>query len=171
MLRLYQALLHLYPAAYRQEFGKEMQCVFLQAQSERRTAPWLSRATFCARELSGLLSGAAQARLLSLFGIDDCIRLRRFNMRPQFRFPGSTVFLMCVILAGVELAIEKAKTIVQMKEGLPPRTMAAWHPLFWLYPFAVALAVAGAVWGILFALRRTGVHRLDRAQAWPEQKR
>jgi hypothetical protein len=170
MLRLYQGLLYLYPAAYRQEFGEEMQCVFMQAQAECCTAPWLRRATFCARELVSLLSGAAQARLLSLFGNDKWLRLRRFNMRPQYRFPHSTVFLMCVILAGVVLAIEKAKTIVQMKEGVPPATAAVWHPMFWLYPLAVILAIVGAVWGIMFAMRRTGMHRLDRAQTWPEQK-
>lgn len=91
-------------------------------------------------------------------------------MRPQFRFPGSTVFLMCVILAGVVLAIDKAKTVVQMREGLPTGIALGWHSLFWLYPFAVALAIAGAVWGILFALRRTGMHRLDSVQTWPELK-
>lgn len=144
--------------------------MFLQARAERSIAPLLKQATFCAREFLGLLSGAAQAQLLSLFGIDDWIRLRRFNMRPQFRFPRSTVFLMCIILAGLVLAIEKAKTIVQMKEGLPHETVAVWHPLFWLYPFAVVLAVVVAVWGILFALRRTGMHRLDRARTWPEQQ-
>src|SRR5215472_15795572 len=139
MRRLYQGLLHLYPAAYRQEFGEEMQSVFLHAQAEHSITPVLKRATFCARELFGLVSGAAQARLLSLFGFDDWIRLRRFNMRLQFRFPASTVLLMCVILAGVVLAIEKAKTIVKIKEGVTPRTAAGWHPLFWLYPFALAL--------------------------------
>ena len=77
---------------------------------------------------------------------------------------------MCLILAGVILAIEKAKIVVQMKEGLPLETVAVWHPLFWLYPFAVVLAVVGAVWGILFALRRTGMHRLVRIQAWPDQQ-
>ena len=168
MLRLYQGLLSLYPAAYRREFGEEMQSVFLQAQAERNMAPWLKLATFDAREILGLLSGAAQAHLFSLFETDDWIRLRRFNMRPQFRFPRSTVFMMCVILAGVVLAIEKAKTIVQMKEGVPPISAAGWHPLFWLYPFALALAVAGAVWGVLFALRRTGIHRLDEIHTWPE---
>ena len=170
MLRLYRGLLYLYPAAYRKEFGDEMQCVFRQAQAARSIVPLLNRVTFCTRELVGLLSGAAQAHFLSLFGMDDWLRLRRFNMRPQYRFPRSTVFLMCVILAGVVLAIEKAKTIVQMKEGLPPETMAVWHPLFWLYPFTLVLAVVSAIWGILFALRRSGMHRLDRAQTWPQQQ-
>jgi hypothetical protein len=26
------------------------------------------------------------------------------------------------------------------------------------------------VWALLFALRRTGMHRLDGLQSWPEQK-
>lgn len=170
MLRLYQGLLYLYPAAYRQEFGEEMQCVFLRAQAERNIAPLLERAKFGARELAGLLSGAAQAHIVAALGMENWLRFRRFNVRPQFRFAGSTVFLMCVIFAAVALAIEKAKAIVQMKEGLPTVTAAVWNPLFWLYPMAVALAVAGAIWAILFALHRTGLHRMDRIHAWSEEQ-
>ena len=81
-------------------------------------------------------------------------------MRPQFRFPRSTVFLMLVILAGVLLAIEKAKTI-QVKYG-PQEVMAVWSSLPWflfLFP-AMACALVAAAWGILFAMRRSGLHRL-----------
>jgi hypothetical protein len=170
MRRLYQGLLRLYPAAYRQEFGEEMQRVFLQAQAECSIAPMLKRARFCARELVGLFSGAVHAQVRLLFGADDWLRLRRFNMRPEFRFPRSTVFLMCVILTGVVLAIHKAKTVAAVSEGLRLETVAIWHPVVWLCPFGVVLVIVGAVWGILFALRRTGMHRLDRTQAWPGQK-
>ena len=92
-------------------------------------------------------------------------------MRPGFRFPRSTVFLMCVILAGVVLAIDKAKTVVRMKDGLPPGTMAVWDPMLWSVLFALLLVVAAvaAVWAILYALRRTGMQRLDNIQTWPEQ--
>ena len=62
MRSFYQRLLRLYPAVYRQEFGEEMQCVFLQAQAERSIAPLMKRAKFCARELMGLFSGAVQAQ-------------------------------------------------------------------------------------------------------------
>lgn len=167
MLRLYQGLLHLYPAAYRQEFGEEMQGVFLEAQAETGTRRLLGRAAFSAREVLGLLSGAAQAHLLSLFRTDDWLRQKRFNMRPQYRFPRSTVFLMWVILAGVVLAIEKAKVV-----ATPGPHPAAANPLplfLFLFPVA-ACAVVAALWGLLFALRRTGMHRLDGVQAWPEQK-
>jgi hypothetical protein len=169
MLRLYHGLLYFYPAAYRQEFGEEMQGVFLQAQAEGSRAPLLRRAIFSAREISGLLSGAAQAHLRSLFGIDDWFRHRRFNMRPQYRFPRSTVFLMWVILAGVVLAIGKARIVA--KSG-PHEVMAAWNslPLFLLLFPALACAVVAAVWGLLFALRRTGMHRLDGVEAGPGQK-
>lgn len=169
MRRLYQGLLRLYPAAYQQEFGEEMQCVFLQAQSELRTWPLMKRARFCAREIVGLFSGAVQVQLRLFLGADTWLALRRINMRPAFRFPRSTVFLMCVILAGVVLAIHKAKAVAGINEGLPA-TVTIWDPVLWLCPLGVVLAVVGAVWGILFTFRRTGIHRLDRAQAWPEQK-
>lgn len=167
---LYQVLLYLYPAPYREEFGEEMQCVFLQAQAEVSFAPLLKRATFSTREVLGLISGAVQAHLLSLFGTDELVRLRRLNMRPQFRFPRSTMFMMWVILAGVLLAIEKAKSI-QVKYG-PEEVMAVWNSLPWflfLFP-ALAFVAVAAAWGLLFALRRTGMHRLDAVQAWPEHK-
>jgi hypothetical protein len=162
MLRLYKGLLHLYPAAYRQEFGEEMQWVFLQAQAEGSIGPLLRRAAFYLREVSGLLSGAAQAHFLSLFGVDDGLRHRRFKMRPQYRFPRSTVFLMWVILAGVVLAIEKARDVATAR---PHEVVVAWKslPLFLLLFPALAGVAVVAIWGLLFALRRTGLHRLDGA--------
>ncbi len=93
-------------------------------------------------------------------------------MRPEFRFPRSTVFLMCVILAGVVLAIDKAKDIVRMKDGLPPGTITVWDSMLGSVVCALLLVIAmvAAVWGILFALRRTGMQRLDNIQTWPEQR-
>jgi len=93
-------------------------------------------------------------------------------MQPQFRFPRSIVFLMCVILAGLVLAIHKAQNVVQMKESLPPATATAWGPMLWGLLFVLALILtavaAAAAWGVLFALRRTGMHRLDGMQTWAE---
>ena len=92
-------------------------------------------------------------------------------MRPQYRFPRSTVFLMCVILAGVVLAIAKARDVAT-SVPLPHEAMVVWNsmPLFLLlFPMLAGAAVL-AVWGLLFALRRTGMHRLDGVEAWPERK-
>lgn len=161
MQKIYRALLYLYPAGYRHEFGSEMSCVFVQAQADAAQGSLLMRASFCVREASGLLSGAVQEHLRSLFGFHDWFAFRRLNMRPQFRFPRSTVFLMCVILAGVVLAIEKAQS-VGLKYG-PGDTTFIWSVLPWslLFLLAAVCVVVGVGWGILFALRRTGMHRLD----------
>lgn len=88
-------------------------------------------------------------------------------MRSEFRFPRSMVLLMCVILAGVALAIEKAKDVVHMKEGLPLGTMAVWDPMLvsLLLTLGLVLALSGGIWGILFALRRSGMHRLSDVDA------
>ena len=79
-------------------------------------------------------------------------------MRPEFRFPRSTVFLMLVIFAGVVLTIAKASEIV-VKYGGPS---VIWPSLVLTLATVILLALAAAtsIWGILFALRRTGAHRL-----------
>jgi len=86
-------------------------------------------------------------------------------MHPEFRFPRSTIFLMLVILAGVFLAIEKAK-VVQMRYGSGLELMAVWSVLPWSLIFVLALiCVCVALgWGILFALHRSGMHRLANLQ-------
>jgi hypothetical protein len=166
MLAIYRSLLRLYPAAYYREYGPEMVLVFAQAHSDTQARSLKTRASFYFREGTGLVAGALRQRL---FGPSWNLP-RRFNMRPEFRFPRSTVFLMCVILAGVVWAIEKAK-VIQMKYG-PAETMAVWDSLPWwlLYVFAFALVSVAVVWAILFALRRTGMHRLGNVQTWPEQQ-
>jgi hypothetical protein len=169
VLTLYRWLLRLYPARYRAELDDEMTSVFLDARS---TLPptLVARIRFYRREFCGLLSGALSAHLDRRFG--PSTPFRRFSMQRQFRFPRSTVFLMCVILAGLVLAIHKAQNVVQMKESLPPATATAWGPMLWGLLFALALILAAvaaaAAWGVLFALRRTGMHRLDGMQTWAE---
>jgi uncharacterized membrane protein len=169
MLRIYQSLLHLYPAAHRLEFGDEMVCVFAQAKADL-DGGLLRRIGFYSLEFFGLVYGAGQSHFRHFFGIHDWLPLRRWNMRPGFRFPRSTVFLMCVILAGVVLAINKAKDIVQMKEGLPPVTAAVFDSTLWsaLTVLLLVIAAAAAIWGILFALHRTGMQRLDNLETRSE---
>ena len=172
MLRLYRCLLYFYPADYRREFGDEMAAVYLQARNVTAGGRVTAGATFYAREIVGLISGAVRGHVRRLVGWGDWVPSRRFDMRPQFRFPRSTVFLMCAILAGVVLAIEKARIVVQMKEGLPHGTTAVWDPMLWslLLALALVLAAVASIWGILFALRRTGMQRLDQVHTWPEQR-
>ena len=164
-LTLYRWLLYLYPGHYRAHFGEEMASVFRDARSDLPPT-LIARISFYQREFHGLLSGTVRAHLDRLFR--PATPFRRFSMRTQFRFPRSTVFFMGVILAGVWLAIHEAQNIVQMKQGLPPATATAWGPMLWGLLFALALilaAVAAAAgWGVLFALRRTGLHRLETMQ-------
>jgi len=160
MLPLYRSLLCLYPAAYRNEFGPEMTSVFAQARQDMREQSLLTRGFFYAREAGGLVAGAARSHLGYVPG-NGWTPFRRFNMHRQFRFPRSTVFLMCVILAGVAFAIEKAQHIQADHTGAQLRTETA-APL--ILTFIIVYVAAAAAWGVLFALRRTGVHRLDKVQ-------
>jgi len=160
MLRLYRSLLRLYPATYRDEFGPEMTSVFVQARQDIREQSLLRRGFFYIREAGGLLSGAAHSHLGYALG-SDWPQFRRFNMHRQFRFPRSTVALMCVILAAVTFAIEKAQHIQADRTGAQLRTETA-APL--ILTFIVVYVAAAVAWGILFALRRTGMHRLDKVE-------
>jgi DNA-binding PadR family transcriptional regulator len=169
MLRAYRSLLYLYPAAYRREFGEEMSTVFLQAQRELANRRLVTRVVFGVREMSGLLAAAVGNRLRQLFGLDDWLPFRRFAMRPEFKFLRFTVFLMCIILAGVALAIDKAKT-VQLTYGAA-HAMSGWGAVDSLAFMMVLVCVAVAAgWGILFALRRTGLHRLAKVEPQPDAR-
>jgi len=87
-------------------------------------------------------------------------------MNTQFRFPKTTAVLMLIILAGVVWAIGKGQAIEVSYSVASPATGPT-QPVESLLPgIAVGLALfyaAGLLgWSILFALRRSGVHRLDR---------
>lgn len=160
MLALYRSLLRLYPAEYFREYGAEMTWVFAHANEAERGKKLPARIPFYTRELSGVIGGALRQRL---FGDWDWNASRRPDM--EFRFPRSTVVLMWVILAGVLMAIAEAKKI-----GLaygPNETKSLWSMLPW-FPLwtlmAICLAVA-VTWAILYALRCTGVHRMEKLDA------
>ena len=167
MLLLYRCLLRLYPAACRDTCGDEMISVFRDARDEKRAKGLPSLTGLYIRELTGLLQGALQEQLRTLLGSRrwTLFPLRRFNMRSEFRFPKSTTMLMVIILAGVVLAIEKAKAIQASLPNLNPPIGPIRPATFTFFP-TIALMflffyVAGAIgWAILFALYRSGVHRL-----------
>ena len=168
MNSIYQRLLWLYPVRYRREFGDEMCGVFQDVCGEIAGEGTITRARFLVREFSGLLSGAIREHLrgLGVFDVGGLLSTRRFDMRNGFRFPKSTAILMTIILLGILVAIQKGENIAY---SLPhvSQTIAPIHPVHsGLLPpipvFFAAFYAAGLVgWAILFALRRSGVHRLD----------
>jgi hypothetical protein len=164
MLIFYKCLLYLYPPLYRREFADEMICVFRDLQADLRARSFLERISFRICEAEGLLAGALREHLHIISGGDQPIFFTRSDMRPEFRFPRSTVFLMLLIFAGVIVIMEKANTI-QMKYAAGAGSI--WPSLPWFLGFTVLFTCAGAlaVWGILFALGRAGVQRLANIQA------
>jgi len=150
-------LLCLYPGSCRHEFGEEMTSVFREARSALPPA-LAAKVSFYRREFCGLLSGALCAHLDRLFG--PVIPFRRFDMQSQYRFPRSTVLLMLVIFAGTVLTIAKASSIAGATPG------SVW-PSFISVVALMLLTMctaAAVVVGILHALRRSGVYRLENVQ-------
>jgi hypothetical protein len=177
MLSLYRCLLYLYPAPYRYEYGDEMASVFRELQSETRRKGLLPRGTFLLREFTGLLHGAIEEHSRAIAGSNLLFpsSSKRFTMRSEFRFPKATPVLMTIILAGVILTIEKATAIreslpLAYPQQLPP--IQPGHRTFFpamavIFLLAYAAAVIG--WAVLFALRRSGVHRLSEMPAAPRK--
>jgi hypothetical protein len=168
MLIFYKCLLYQYPPRYRREFADEMISVFRDVQADARAASLVQRIVFRARETEGLLAGALHEHLRTITGSDQPISFTRSDMRPEFRFPRSTVFLMLLIFGGVIVAMEKANTI-QLKYAAGVGSV--WPSLPWFLGFTLLFTSVGAmaVWGILFALRRTGVHRLANIDTAPNR--
>ena len=95
-------------------------------------------------------------------------------MRP-FRFPRVAIVLMVAtfltILAAIGLAAEMSRT-VQSGFGGPNLPTMWWSklPMTFLLVF-LFLWIAGAIgYGILFALRWTGLHRLSNVVTWPQPR-
>ena len=94
-------------------------------------------------------------------------------MRNGFRFPRTTAVLMTIILAGVIVAIRMGEAIATSLPSFS-QPITPIHPAHsYLLPgvvegflFFYAAGLAG--WAIVFALRRSGVHRL--AQMSGDQK-
>jgi len=176
MLALYRSLLYLYPSAYRCEFGEEMMDVLTEVHAASRERSGLARLVSGAHEACGLLFGALQEHVWDIMGSQGRRRFspmfsptflsRRDAMRSEFRFPKATVGLMLVILAAVMLAIEKARAIsMSIPHANPP--VGPIHPTQAMIVQALLATLiwaigAGAIgWGILYALRRSGIQHLS----------
>ena len=84
-------------------------------------------------------------------------------MHTGFRFPRTTAVLMTLILAGILVAIKKAEGIEASLAHVAPATQNLQTKLLpGIAIGLVAFYTAGLLgWSILFALRKSGVHRLD----------
>ena len=172
MLALYRSILYLYPAAHRGEYGAEMLEVLSEVHAATRKKGVLASAGCAAREASGLLYGALGEHFDRFMGLYARTRFSsmflggRFAMRTAFRFPKATVGLMLLILAVVMFTIEKARAVsAAIPHANPP--VGHIHPLQMTILPMLLLAMISAIgagiigWGILFALRRSGIHQLS----------
>jgi hypothetical protein len=166
---IYRRLLRLYPAPHRERFGEEMAAVFGEMETDTVSKSMVERAAFWFRETAGVLSGAVREHWRALGG--DSIGLwfpqRRFTMHTEFRFPKATAVLMAIILGGVMLAIQKGESIsASLRDAVSP-PIGPIHPVHSVLLGGIVMGflffyAAGLVgWAILFAMRRSGVHRLD----------
>ncbi len=169
-INLYRNLLRLYPATHRKEFGEEMAAVFGDALADRTSQSLWNRGAFLAREAVGILGGALREHWRVWGGdpVELWFPTRRFAMRNEFRFPKTTAVLMTIILAGVVLAIKKGETISSSPINppigpLPPIHSVLLGGIFLTLAFFYAAGLIG--WAILFAMRRSGVHRLAETSA------
>jgi hypothetical protein len=165
MLRLYRSLLYLYPPAYRCEFADEMMLVLSEVQKEIGKYNVFKRIAYEGRETAGLLCGALHEHLRMITSSYGMFPPRRIRMRSEFRFPKAAVGLMTLILIAVLMTIDKAKSIQASVPYANPQVGPIKPEEFTLVPtllvVLVGACIAGAIaWGILFAFRRSGIHRL-----------
>jgi hypothetical protein len=177
MPSLFRSLLYLYPAAYRQEYGEEMIGVLIEVKEQQRRRGPLALAVAYFRETAGLLQGALHEhtrKVLFPQGLPN-FSPRRFTMRSEFRFPKSTVTMMVLILLVVAIAIDKAKSI---QASVPPAAtyvppIQAEHFTIvgtFFVVFLLACGLAAIVWGVLFALNRSGLQRLSQLNPSADSK-
>jgi hypothetical protein len=174
-ISIYRHLLLLYPASHREVFGEEMIAVFGEMQAEAASKGMIARSMFCVRETAGIMTGAVLEHWRSL-GSDPVwptFPIRRFTMRTEFRFPKTTAVLMAIILAGVMLAIKEGEAIVASVPHVN-QPVGTIHPVHSVLLGGIVLGLAffyaaGTIgWAILFAMRRSGVHRLAETSAGPK---
>jgi hypothetical protein len=177
MPSLYENLIRLYPSAHRRQFADEMIAVHREVRADAQQKGVAVTARFYLREISGLFRSALAEHARRIFGnrISFPISSRRFTMHSQFRFPKTTAVLMMIILAGVLLAIQKAKVInssllsvTPPAASIPPEHFNIVPVLAMAFAFFYAAGLIG--WAILFALRRSGMHRLSEISDQPSLK-
>ena len=168
MLGFYRRILRLYPAEHRHLFEEEMIAVLGEEREENARAKFWARVRVTAREVLGLTTGALREHFRVLIEVEDELSLvtGRLTMRNGFRFPKTTIVFMTLILGGVLTAIKRGEDIAASVPNVNPplplhiqsvhSILLGGLPLFFAFFYAAGLLG----WAILFALRRSGVHRL-----------
>jgi len=193
MTGVYQFLLRLYPAADRAAFGEEMLDVLRQGESDAAREGALSRAWFLLHECFGLLGGATRERLHAL-GEErgwKFLAERGPMFQRERRYPYTSVVFMSLALAVIVLIIAKAQgvayylyqiytlnghTVIETRANVHLGNSLFEWPSHWgllgsiaLF-FAITWLAGVAAWGVSHGLRRSGVHRLDGAETWPQTR-
>ena len=172
-LNFYRYALRLYPAPHREEFGEEMLAVFRELHTETAAQGLPAKIRLYVREAAGIIGGAMRERWRAGGG-DEFSRIfsnRRFTMHTEFRFPKATAVLMTIILGGVILAIQKGESISASLRGAVDPPIGPIHPVHSVMVGGIVLGfvffyAAGLIgWTILFAMRRSGLHRMDETAA------
>jgi hypothetical protein len=169
---LYRSALRLYPARHNEQFGEEMMAVFRELLAEAAAKGGISQTRLCLRETAGVVAGAMLEQFRGLGGDNwEIFSNRRFNMRAsEFRFPRATAILMTLILAGILMAIKEGEAIQRSLPHVNPPI----GPIHSVHSTLLSGAVLGFAffcaasiigWAIFFAMRRSGVHRLDETPA------
>ena len=184
-MRAYQSMLRLYPRAYREQFGAEMRQVFDDVCAAMAHENLGSRLTFLLSEFRGLLWGAATEHIRALGAPHgfEFFGKRSLYMQPERRFSRTAIFFMTLVLGVIVLTIVKAQGIAYYMEHVrfggkvaPFSSSLADWPSHWGLVASIALffvitwLAAIAAWTIAHSMRRSGVHRLDEAQTWPQAR-
>lgn len=120
--RAFDALLRLYPAAFRAKFGEEMRSVFLERQDEAgKEGPILSAAAF-ARELVEMPFCALQEQVAQW-------RKGGFPAMNTQR-PAMTIFILSPILTGLVLAVANPRYMLRLFLSVPGCFIATGIVLF-----------------------------------------
>jgi hypothetical protein len=175
-VNIYRCMLRLYPALHRDRFGAEMTAVFGELQAENVSKGIAARCAFYLRESTGVVRGALREHWRALGG--DAVWLsfpsRRYTVRTEFRFPKATAVLMAIILGGVLLAIQKGEAISASLRDAASSPIGPIHPVHSVLVGGIVMGflffyAAGLIgWAIMFAMRRSGVHRLDETSPAPK---
>ena len=185
----YESLLQLYPRSYREQFGREMLEVFREARADVASRGLAARLAFYFSEVRGVLGGAAGEHIRALGAPHgfEFFGKRSLYMQPERKFSWTAIVFMTLVLGiAIEIIIYGQGVAYDMSRVIgakgvlplgaqPPlgHSLSDW-PTNWslvvsiVIFFGITWIAALIAWFVAHATRRSGVHRLDEAQTWPQ---